>query len=99
MKNRKICLILAVICVISCVFFTIIFSIKDRINTDEEKYIKENIKSAFNSCIKNNECTKKDTKINEINSKYFKADIKEKLESYSLDSYIIYQTNEVILIK
>lgn len=100
MSKNKLCLIITIVGVSLIIILSVILKIVDNEESKEVKYLKSNLVTLVEKCIKDNNCEKKAITLNELNSKgYLDKDMLNKLSSYSLDSIISYPERDVNLIK
>lgn len=100
MSKKRLCLIITSIGVLLIVMFSVIFSIIDEAESKEIKYLKKNLVSLAEKCVKDNNCEKKAISLNELNTKgYLDEKILKELKGYSLDSLVSYPVKEINLIK
>lgn len=100
MNKKRLCLIITLISTSLMIILSVIFKIMDDADSKSEKYLKKNLVSIVEKCIKEENCEKKPITLNELNSKgYLNKDILNDLKNYSLDTIVGYPTRDVILLK
>lgn len=100
MNKKRLCLIITLTSITLMIVLSVSFKIMDDADSKSEKYLKKNLVSLVEKCIKEENCEKKPITLNELNSKgYLNNEILNELKSYSLDTVVGYPTRDVILIK
>jgi len=98
MSKRSVCLLITVVGLIIIIGVATFISISDDKKQEKEEFISKNLIQLVKECIKDEICEEEIITVKFLSdNNYITKDLKEKLDGYSLESYIKVKKYEVVL--